>query len=145
MGTDLGEVQLETTRTSRTYRARLEQTLGLLLHWISFSAWCGVDWWLCPVKVNQVLVEFVEWQFTTGARICHSRHAILIVHAAFRDLRGHLGRSWECLQRWQLKLPLQSRRPIRAAMVNGMFLVGIAQGLLSGPRALVFWVAAIIC
>ena len=90
-GIDLGDVQLETTRTSRTYRARLEQALCLFLHWISFTAWCGVDWWLCPVKASQVLVELVEWQFTTGARICHSRHAILNVQTAFRDLKGHLG------------------------------------------------------
>ena len=81
------------------------------------------------MKANQVLVEFVEWQFTTGARTRHSRHAVLSVQTAFRDLEGQLGRSRECLQSWQLKLPLQSRRPIAAALVNGMFLVGIAQGL----------------
>ena len=59
---------------------------------------------------------------------------------AFRDLKGKLGRCWECLQSWQLKLPLKSRRPIPEELVNGMFLMGVAQGVLAGPRALDFLV-----
>ena len=63
---------------------------------------------------------------------------------AFRDLKGKLGRCWECLQSWQLKLPLKSCRPIPEELVNGMFLMGVAQGVLAGPRALDFWSAAML-
>ena len=142
--TEIGEVQLETTRTSRAYRTRLQQALGLLLHWVSFTSWGNTEWWTTATVANQVLVEFIEWQFNSGSKICHSRHAILSVQTAFRGLKGLLGRSWECLQSWQLKLPLQSRRPITETLVNGMFLVGAAQALLMGPKALDFWASAIL-
>ena len=143
-GTDIREVGLETTRTSKTYRLRLHQALALLLHWVSLSVWASVEWWVCPSAANQVLCEFVEWQHASGSSISHSRHSILAVQTAFRELKGKLGRSWECLQSWQLKLPLKSRRPISDLLVNAMFLVGIAQGMLCGPRALDFWSSAVL-
>ena len=127
---------LETTRTSRTDRHRLHQALALLLHWISLSAWAVAESWDCASTANQVLCEFIEWQHSSGSAICHSRPSILAVQTAFRDLKGKLGRCWECLQSWQLKLPLKSRRPIPEELVNGMFLMGVAQGVLAGPRAL---------
>ena len=40
----IAEVALETARTSKTYRAKLEAALAQLLLWVSTTIWAAVDW-----------------------------------------------------------------------------------------------------
>lgn len=96
---ETGEVEFERLRTSRSYRHRLTLTLALFLQWVAQTYDNTVNW-DCPVSANQLLCEFINWQFATHDVISKSRHAILAVQPVWRPLRGKLGRSWEYLKSW---------------------------------------------
>ena len=80
------EVSLEKTRTSKTYRAKLETALAQLLLWVSASAWATVDWMSDATKCNQVLCEYVEKLHKSSGKIADGRLAILSVQAVRREL-----------------------------------------------------------
>ena len=123
------EVCLERTRTSKTYRGHLQHGLAVLLHWVSLSAFAAMDWLGDPLLAHQVLCEFVDHVFRTGGKIGLGRHAILSVQTARRELRGKLGRAWDTIKSWQLKLPLNSRVPMPEVLVRAFFSYSLAEAL----------------
>jgi len=133
---EMREVELETTRTSRSYRARLQCSLALF---IEFLALCNVGataWWRCEAATNQLLCEFIEHSRAIGRPIAYARHAILGVQTCHKHLRGHLYRAWQCLKSWQQTIPLNSRPPITVDLVRAIFAMSIAEALAASSGAL---------
>ena len=126
---DITEVDLERSRTSRRYRQHLEHALGALLCWVSLSVHAATDWLASPLLANQVLCNFVQHVFDTGGKIGLARHSILAVQTCRRELRGKLGRCWDAIKSWQLKLPLKSRVPMPELIVRAFFSFSLAEAL----------------
>ena len=122
-------MDLERSRTSKTYRMHLQRALATLLYWVSLGSFAALDWLADPLLTNQVLCEFVQHVFASGGKIGLGRHAILAVQTSRRELRGKLGRAWDTIKSWQLKLPLKSRAPIPEDLLRAMFGFSIAEGL----------------
>ena len=75
------EVGLEKTRTSKAYRAKLEDALALLLLWVATTCWAAVDWMSDATKCNEVLCEYVEKLHRGNGKLClrpqrHSEHSV---------------------------------------------------------------------
>ena len=128
-GQHIEEVTLETTRVSRNYRNNLENAYGFLLLWISTSQWRSRTWSTESQTANQVLCEFIQWCYGSGGKIGTARHAVLAVQTVHRELRGRLGRAWDCVKSWQLEVPLRSRVPMPADLVRAFFAFSIARAL----------------
>lgn len=123
------EVGLEKTRTSKAYRAKLEVALAQLLLWVATTSWAAIDWMSDATKCNQVLCEYVEKLHRGSGKLVSARNAILSVQAVRRELRGKLGRCWDCIKAWQLETPLKSRVPMPEDLVRAFFAFAIAEGL----------------
>ena len=65
---DINEVELEQSRTSSSYRKRLEQALAVLLCWVAASSFSASSWLDDPVLTNQVLCEWMQHVFQTGGQ-----------------------------------------------------------------------------
>ena len=97
-GLRIEEVSLERTRVSRKYRSHLDNALGFLLLWASGTVWASIEWAKEAGTANQLLCEFIQWLHSSGHRISLARHAVLAVQTAHRELRGRLGRAWDCVK-----------------------------------------------
>ena len=120
---------LEKTRTSKAYRATLEVALAQLLLWVATTSWAVIDWMSDATKCNQVLCEYVEKLHRGSGKQVSARNTILSVQAVRRELRGKLGRCWDCIKAWQLETPLKSRVPMPEDLVRAFFAFAIAEGL----------------
>ena len=125
----IAEVALEKARTSKTYRAKLEAALAQLLLWASTIFWAAIDWMSDAIKCNQVLCEYVQKLHRNNGKIAAGRLAILAIQTVRRELKGHLGRSWDCIRSWQLQCPLKSRVPMPEDLVRAFFAFAIAEAL----------------
>ena len=69
------------------------------------------------------------WRSCTGAMasFVSARNAILSIQSVRRELRGKLGRCWDCIRAWQFETPLKSRVPMPEDLVRALF--AIAEGL----------------
>ena len=84
-GADVHEVGLEVTRTSQTYRRRLQQALANLLLWVALTRWTRTEWWIDVVVTNQILCEYIEHLHSSSSgKLSEARHAVLAVQTAFR-------------------------------------------------------------
>ena len=128
---EISEVSLERSRTSATYRKRLEQALAVLLIWVASSTFATASWLEDPLLANQVVCEWVQHIYSTGGKISLARHGILAVQTARRELKGKLGRPWDALKSWQLKLPLKSRVPMPEILLRAFFVFSLAEALTS--------------
>ena len=126
---DLNEVALEKSRTSATYRKRLEQALAVLLCWVCASAFAASSWLDDPLVTNQVLCEWIQHVFQIGGKISLARHGILAVQTSRREMKGKLGRAWDALKSWQLKSPLKSRVPMPETIMRAFFTFSLAEAL----------------
>ena len=90
---------------------------------LEFTKQKGVqtDWWANSVLTNQLLVELVNEMHDNKVAICHARHVILAVQTCHRQLKGSLGRAWDCLRAWQLSVPTWSRIPMPLLILRSMF------------------------
>ena len=117
------EVQLEVERTSATYRQHLHDALLLLRHWIAGSHWDGIAWEEDASAASQLLCEHVQWLRDTGRPVSSARHAILSAQTSCRNLKGLLGRPWDCVKSWQLQKPLKSRTPMPHMVLQALLLM----------------------
>ena len=130
-GTELGgvtihELDLEASRTTRTYRQRLLFCLTCFLQWIARRQVMVVgDWWDNVDITNQLLVEFVSWTKEEKWAIWKARHAILAVQTMHHPLKGKLGRAWNCLRSWQMTIPTLSRIPMPVHVLRAMFITAL--------------------
>ena len=142
-GVEIAEVALERSRTSKTYRCRLKDGMDrFLLH----LARVGVkgEWWNNPVLTNQLLVNVINEMKDNKVAICHARHVILAVQTCHRQLKGSLGRAWDCLRSWQLDLPTWSRVPIPILLLRSMFATAVGLALAETAHACHWFVFAIL-
>ena len=139
LGVQVVEVELETTRCSKTYRLRLVNCLGFFLHWLAVNA-VAETWSEDAVVANQVLCNFVQWMYSHQLPLWRARHTVLAVQTAYKHLKGHLGRSWEIVKTWQQKVPMTSRVPITEDLVRAMFTTALTCALREPGRAHL-WIA----
>ena len=131
-GVRIEEVSLERIRVSRKYRSHLDNALGFLLLWVTGTCWAAVEWAKEAASANQVLCELIQWLHTSGHRISLARHSVLAVQSAHRELRGRLGRAWDCIKSWLLEVPLRSRIPMPHDLVRAFFAYAVARALECG-------------
>ena len=75
LGVQVVEVELETTRCSKTYRLRLVNCLGFFLHWLAVNA-VAETWSEDAVVANQVLCNFVQWMYSHQLPLWRARHTV---------------------------------------------------------------------
>ena len=125
-GVEVREVHLEATKNSSTYRHRLREGMARFLQFLERRR-VVCDWWLDVMLVNQLLVDLINEMHEEKVAICHARHCILAVQTAHRNLKGCLGRAWDCLKAWQLRQPSWSRVPIPILILRTMFAAALLQ------------------
>ena len=119
-------MHLEATKNSSTYRHRLREGMARFLQFLERRR-VVCDWWLDVMLVNQLLVDLINEMHEEKVAICHARHCILAVQTAHRNLKGCLGRAWDCLKAWQLRQPSWSRVPIPILILRTMFAAALLQ------------------
>ena len=142
-GIELGEVELERGRNSKTYRHRLRAGMDRFLTFLE-SKQVGPAWYQNPTLANQLLVDCISDMHDNKVAICHARHVILAVQTCHRHLKGSLGRAWDCLRSWQLKLPTWSRIPIPILVLRSMFATALTCAIQEPAHCCHWFVFAIL-
>ena len=100
-------------------------------------------WWLDIVLVNQLFVDLVNEMHENKIALCHARHTVLALQTAQRNLKGNLGRAWDCLKTWQMRQPSCSRVPMPILILRTLFAPTLLMAL-SEPTAQWYTFAVLI-
>ena len=132
-------VQLESSKSSATYRARLQWCLAFFVQWLTLRSVTS-EWWQDEVVANQLLCDCIQYMYENKIAMQRARRMILGVQTAYKPLRGRLGRAWSCLATWQMKVPTWSRVPLTADLLHAMFSTALAMAF-ENSREACLWMA----
>ena len=80
------------------------------------------------IKLNTVLVEYIQFLYDTGLPRDHGEFAILFVQKAFFWVRGMLKLAWAAINEWKDAYPPEVRVPILAPVLKAMISVAVTWG-----------------
>ncbi len=142
-GVLIEEVALEEGMHSRTYRGRLLTCLTVFLKWVA-SVHAHEKWFEDEVLANQLLCNFVQSLCSNNEALWKARHTVLAVQTSFRHLKGRLGRAWNAVKAWQMRVPVHSRIPLTPDILRAMFALALTFGV-SNSKDAHLWFSFAVC
>ena len=124
-----GHRNLQHTRVSPLYAARLARGLQCLIFWwntlghkthtLDVSSGRGVA---------EALVSFIQWCYESKVQHYVAKHAVLSIQMRFPHLKGRLGLAWQSMKSWSYELPLQNRLPLPRLFQSALFCSSLLAG-----------------
>ena len=137
--------RLERRRVRKVYLDRMADAYSQFVAWLTARGVAAVGLEEAPLRLDGLLAEFTDSQFSLGAPVWIAKHAGLHLQFWHKTLKGKLGRVWDAIRSWEQIRGSKPRTPITEPMVLYAFLRGLeAASMAESPAVAELWALAAI-